>query len=45
MLVVIRGIILKGVGLEILAEQVLALIVFGVAIMLLASVRFRKKLE
>jgi ABC-2 type transport system permease protein len=45
MLVVIRGIILKGVGLEILSEQVLALAIFGVAIMLLASARFRKKLE
>ncbi len=45
MLVVIRGIILKGVGLEILRQQVLALIIFGVAIMLLAATRFRKKLE
>jgi ABC-2 type transport system permease protein len=45
MLVIIRGIILKGVGLEILRQQVLALIIFGVAIMLLAATRFRKKLE
>jgi ABC-2 type transport system permease protein len=45
MLVVIRGIILKGVGLQILLQEVIALIIFGVAIMLLAAARFRKKLE
>jgi ABC-2 type transport system permease protein len=45
MLVVIRGIIVKGVGLQILRQQVLAMIIFGVAIMLLAATRFRKKLE
>ncbi len=45
MLSVIRGIILKGVGLEILYQQVLALGVFGVGIMLLAASRFRKRLE
>jgi ABC-2 type transport system permease protein len=45
MLVIIRGIILKGVGLEILRQQVIALIIFGGAIMLLASARFRKKLD
>lgn len=45
MLTVIRGIILKGVGLEILYQQVIALVVFGAAIMLLAASRFRKRLE
>lgn len=45
MLVIIRGIILKGVGLEILSQQAIALAIFGVAIMLLAAGRFRKKLE
>jgi ABC-2 type transport system permease protein len=45
MLVVIRGIILKGVGLQILRQEVIALSVFGVAIMLLAAARFRKRLE
>jgi ABC-2 type transport system permease protein len=44
MLVVIRGIIVKGVGLHILREQVLAMAIFGVAIMLLAATRFRKRL-
>ncbi len=45
MLVVIRGILLKGVGLEILLQQVIAMALFGVAIVLLASTRFRKRLE
>jgi ABC-2 type transport system permease protein len=45
MLVIIRGIILKGVGLQILLQEVAALIIFGVAIMLLAATRFRKRLE
>jgi ABC-2 type transport system permease protein len=45
MLVVIRGIILKGVGLQILRQEVVALVIFGVTIMLLAATRFRKRLE
>jgi ABC-2 type transport system permease protein len=45
MLSVIRGIILKGVGLEVLRLQVLALAVFGAGIMLLAASRFEKRLE
>jgi len=45
MLVVLRGIILKGVGLRVLRQQVFALLVFGVAIVMLASTRFRKRLE
>lgn len=45
MLVIIRGIILKGVGLQILYPEVIALLIFGVLIMLLAATRFRKQLE
>lgn len=45
MLIVIRGIILKGVGLQILRQEVIALAIFGVVIMGLAASRFRKKLE
>jgi len=45
MLTIIRGIVLKGVGLQILHQQVIALLVFGVVIMLLAASRFRKKLD
>jgi ABC-2 type transport system permease protein len=44
-LVVIRGILLKGVGLQILYPEVVAMIIFGVAIVLLAATRFRKRLE
>ncbi len=43
-LVIMRGIILKGVGLEILKEQVMAITIFGVIIVTLASTRFKKKL-
>ncbi len=45
MLDVIRGIMLKGVGLKVLAEQVVALAVFGAVIMAFAATRFRKRLE
>ena len=44
-LVVIRGILLKGVGLQILYQEVMAMAVFGLVIMLLAATRFRKRLE
>jgi ABC-2 type transport system permease protein len=42
---IIRGIILKGVGLVVLQEQVIAVLIFTVIIVTLASVRFKKKLE
>jgi ABC-2 type transport system permease protein len=45
MLAIIRGIILKGVGLAILYQQVIALLIFGVAIVLLAASRFSKRLD
>nr|HID14122.1 ABC transporter permease [Anaerolineae bacterium] len=45
MLIIIRGIILKGVGLDVLAEQVVALAIFGAVIMGFAATRFRKRLE
>ncbi len=45
MLVIIRGIILKGVGIPALTEQVAALAIFGVGIMIVAARRFRKRLE
>jgi ABC-2 type transport system permease protein len=45
MIVIMRGIIVKGVGLEVLAGQVGALLVFGVMIMAFAATRFRKRLE
>jgi len=45
LLIILRGIILKGVGLTILRDEVLALMVFGTALMLLAAARFRRQLE
>ena len=44
-LVIVRGVILKGVGLELLTEQVMAMAIFGVVILTLAAARFRKRLE
>ena len=41
---VLRGIYLKGIGLEILAGEVLLLIVFSGAMVVLATRKFRKKL-
>jgi ABC-2 type transport system permease protein len=45
MVSIMRGIIVKGVGLEVLAGQVGALLIFGVVIMAFAARRFRKRLE
>ncbi|RMF34615.1 MAG: ABC transporter permease [Chloroflexi bacterium] len=45
MLVIFRGVIIKGVGLGVLKEQVAALALFGLVIMALAATRFRKRLE
>lgn len=44
-LIILRGIVLKGVGLTLLTHEVLALLVFGVALMALAASRFRKRLD
>lgn len=43
-LVIIRGIFLKGVGLDILWPQALALFGFGVAVLTLSALRFQKRL-
>lgn len=42
---IMRGIILKGVGLQILLDQVAAVTIFGVVIMVLAASRFRQRLD
>ena len=44
-MVIMRGIILKGVGLQILMEQVVAVVIFSAFVVILASTRFKKKLE
>ena len=43
-LVIVRGIILKGVGVEILRQQIAAILIFAAIIVTLASTRFKKKL-
>lgn len=44
-LVVVRGIIIKGVGAEALLPQIAALTAFGVVLLTMASLRFRKRLD
>jgi ABC-2 type transport system permease protein len=44
-LVIIRSLMLKGVGISAIREDILALAIFGIAIMSLASMRFRKRLD
>jgi ABC-2 type transport system permease protein len=44
-LVVIRALLLKGVGLEAIQRETWALAIFGIVIMTAAAVRFRKRLD
>jgi ABC-2 type transport system permease protein len=44
-LVIIRALLLKGVGLAAIQSETIALLLFGVFIMLAASLRFRKRLD
>jgi ABC-2 type transport system permease protein len=44
-LVIIRSLMLKGVGIAAVQMDVIALAIFGIAIMTLASLRFRKRLD
>ena len=44
-LIIIRGIILKGIGADMLATQIYPLAFFGIAMVLLCMVRFRKRIE
>ncbi|MDD5477692.1 MAG: ABC transporter permease [Candidatus Omnitrophica bacterium] len=43
-LVVIRGIFLKGTGIEVLLDQLIPLVIFGLVVITLSTLRFRKKL-
>ena len=43
-LVIVRGIFLKGIGIEILWPQMLALLIMGIAVLTISSLRFRKRL-
>ena len=42
---IVRGIFTKGVGLEFLWNDVVALVIYGAVIMTLAAVTFRKRLD
>jgi ABC-2 type transport system permease protein len=44
-LVIIRSILLKGVGADALRSEIVALTIFGLAIMTAAALRFRKRLD
>jgi ABC-2 type transport system permease protein len=44
-LVVIRSLLLKGVGIEAIQREVIALAIFGTVIMTAAALRFRKRLD
>jgi ABC-2 type transport system permease protein len=44
-LVVVRGIVIKGVGIPALTTQITALAIFGAVLITLASTRFRKRLD
>jgi ABC-2 type transport system permease protein len=44
-LVIIRSLMLKDVGIAALSSQILALLVFGVMLIVMASLRFRKRLD
>jgi ABC-2 type transport system permease protein len=44
-LTIIRSLLLKGVGIESLRFEIFALIIFGIGLMTLASLRFRKRLD
>lgn len=42
---IVRGIVLKGIGIENLYTEFAALFIFGIIILVLSSLRFNKKLE
>ena len=44
-LIIVRAILIKGVGLAAVSTEVLALVIFGVGVMGIAVLRFRKRLD
>ncbi len=44
-LIIIRALLLKGVGVVVLRNEILALLVFGIGLMVLAATRVRKRLD
>lgn len=43
-LIIIRGVFLKGIGIEVLWDQFIPLVIFGLVVITLSTLRFRKKL-
>jgi ABC-2 type transport system permease protein len=44
-LIIIRSVLLKGTGAATLVDEILALAAFGLALMTVAALRFRKRLD
>jgi ABC-2 type transport system permease protein len=44
-LIIVRAVVIKGVGLDAVLSEVIALAIFGVVVMGVASLRFRKRLD
>jgi ABC-2 type transport system permease protein len=44
-LIIIRALLIKGVGIVAIQNEVIALVIFGIVIMGAASLRFRKRLD
>jgi ABC-2 type transport system permease protein len=44
-LVIIRSLMIKGVGINALYNEIFALFIFGLGIMTIAALRFRKRLD
>jgi ABC-2 type transport system permease protein len=42
---IVRGLFLKGTGVEVLWPQMLALFIYGTSVVALSAARFRKKLD
>jgi ABC-2 type transport system permease protein len=42
---IIRALLLKGVGIQAIQGDVIALAIFGLSLMTVASLRFRKRLD
>jgi ABC-2 type transport system permease protein len=44
-LVIIRSLMLKGIDIYPLRDEIIALVIFGIGIMAIAAMRFRKRLD
>jgi len=44
-LIISRGIVLKGVGMQAIYPEVISLVIFAVVVMVGAAIRFRKRLD